>query len=79
MNKSEHFMAGGWGGGGCRVRPKLNKFEHVGALCKRCRARTRPPQTVTTENITFPQLRWRAVIIKVCTLKTRRARLAILD
>ena len=59
-----------WGkGGGCAstVRSKLNKFEHVGGGVKMvewdpCR------HTQTTENITFPQLRWLAVKV-VCLVE----------
>ena len=57
VNKSECV---GGEGGPCAVKYKLNKFEHVSGGC--CRGTSLSRQTSRTENITFRQFRWMAVI-----------------
>ena len=64
------FNMSGEGGGGCTIKPKLNKFQYVK------RART---QTNTTENITFPQLCWRPVKYDNVTKNTHYVRISLLD
>ena len=65
----------GLGVGSHTVKSKLNKFEHVrrgGSLCGDVQCMDKGHmgfpmnrQTHMTETITFPQLRWRAVIMHI--------------